>query len=94
MYYTSSGAYRKTKMFIDYANVFLTLCIVVLFVCILVFKDWQNILFPVVFFTGAALNLGCAVKRFIEKQKAGAIIRMVIMVALIVLGLLCLLSMI
>ncbi len=92
MYYTTSGAYRKTKMFIDYANVFLTLCIVVLFVLILIFRDMTPVLFPAIFFTGAAVNAGCAIKRFMDKQKGGAIVRTITGVILVCLGVLCLLS--
>ncbi len=92
MYYTSSGAYRKTKVFIDYANVFLTLCIVVLFVCTLVFADWRYVLFPSMFFTGAVLNLCCGIKKAVDKQKSGAVVRFITMLVLIGLGVMCLLS--
>ena len=35
MYYTTSGAYRKSKMLIDYANIALTFAIGVVFIIIL-----------------------------------------------------------
>lgn len=35
MYYTTSGAYRKSKMIIDYANIALTVCVGVMFILIL-----------------------------------------------------------
>lgn len=37
MYYTTSGAYRKSKMLIDYANIALTFAIGVVFIIILSF---------------------------------------------------------
>ena len=36
MYYTTSGAYRKSKMVIDYINIALTAVIGVIFVMVLV----------------------------------------------------------
>lgn len=92
MYYTTSGAYRKTKAFIDYANVFLTLCIAVLFVLILVMADMRNVLFPVIFYVGALVNAGCAIKRLLDKQRLGGIVRLVTTLALIGLGTLSLLA--
>ena len=35
MYYTTSGAYRKSKMLIDYATIALTAVIMILFILIL-----------------------------------------------------------
>lgn len=92
MYYTTSGAYRKTKAFIDYANVFMTLCIVVLFVLILVWADMRYILFPGVFFAGALVNAGCGIKRMLDGQKPGAIVRFVTMFVLVILGVLSLMA--
>ena len=49
MYYTTSGAYRKSKMLIDYATIALTAVIVILFILILFLRSNSGILFPIVF---------------------------------------------
>ena len=68
MYYTTSGAYRKSKMFIDYANILLTVVIAVLFILILFLRSQSGILFPIVFLAGALLNLLSGIKSFMEKK--------------------------
>ena len=75
MYYTTSGAYRKSKMFIDYANTLLTVVIAVLFILILFLRSQSGILFPIVFLAGALLNLLSGIKSFMEKRKlAGGVL--------------------
>ena len=49
MYYTTSGAYRKSKMLIDYATIALTAVIMILFILILFLRSNSGILFPIVF---------------------------------------------
>ena len=49
MYYTTSGAYRKSKMLIDYANIALTFAIGVVFIIILFLRSGSGILFAVEF---------------------------------------------
>ena len=39
MYYTTSGAYRKSKMLIDYATIALTAVIMILFILILFLRS-------------------------------------------------------
>ena len=56
MYYTTNGAYRKSKMVIDYINIGLTAVIGVLFVIILFLRSRSGILFPIEFFAGAVMN--------------------------------------
>lgn len=75
MYYTTSGAYRKSKIFIDYANILLTVVIAVLFILILFLRIQSGILFPIVFLAGALLNLLSGIKSFMEKRKfAGGVL--------------------
>ena len=56
MYYTTSGAYRKSKMLIDYATIALTAVIMILFILILFLRSNSGILFPIVFLAGALIN--------------------------------------
>ena len=68
MYYTTNGAYRKSKMVIDYINIGLTAVIGVLFVIILFLRSRSGILFPIEFFAGAVMNGLEAIKNFINKK--------------------------
>lgn len=87
MYYTTSGAYRKSKMMIDYANIVLTAVIMILFILILFLRSRSGILFPTVFLAGALLNGLWGIKNFMEKKKlAGSIL----LIAAVILLLLCL----
>lgn len=56
MYYTTSGAYRKSKMIIDYANIALTVCVGVMFILILFFRSSSGIIFPLIFLAGCLVN--------------------------------------
>lgn len=69
MYYTTSGAYRKSKMIIDYANIALTVCVGVMFILILFFRSSSGIIFPLIFLAGCLVNALTSAKRFMEKIK-------------------------
>lgn len=66
MYYTTSGAYRKSKMLIDYANIALTFAIGVVFIIILFLRSGSGILFAVEFMLGALVNGLTAAKNFMS----------------------------
>ena len=67
MYYTTSGAYRKSKMLIDYANIALTFAIGVVFIIILFLRSGSGILFAVEFMLGALVNGLTAAKNFMSE---------------------------
>lgn len=92
MYYTTSGAYRKTKMLIDYANIFLTVAICVMFILILFMRSKSGILFPLIFLAGAIVNGTTGVKRFMDKQKVSAVLAWVVTVIFAAMSLLCFLA--
>ena len=56
MYYTTSGAYRKSKMLIDYANIALTFAIGVVFIIILFLRSGSGILFAVEFMSDRTVS--------------------------------------
>lgn len=87
MYYTTSGAYRKSKMVIDYINIALTFLIGVLFVIILFLRSRSGILFPIEFFAGAVMNGLTAVKNFMNKKKLSGIFLVVVTFILILMSL-------
>ena len=68
MYYTTSGAYRKSKMLIDYATIALTAVIMILFILILFLRSNSGILFPIVFLAGALINGLSGIKAFMNKK--------------------------
>ena len=69
MYYTTSGAYRKSKMLIDYATIALTAVIMILFILILFLRSNSGILFPIVFLAGALINGLSGIKAFMNKKR-------------------------
>lgn len=85
MYYTT-GSYRKSKMFIDYANIVLTAGICVVFILLLFFRSKLACLFPVIFYMGALMNGLTAAKNFMNKKKASGIVLTVVAVVLLVMG--------
>lgn len=89
MYYTSSGAYRKTKMIIDYANIFLTVCIGILFVSILFFQSKSGILFALIFMAGTIMNTISGIKKMLEKSTVSALFMFAAAVILLIMAVLC-----
>lgn len=84
MYYGMSGAYRKSKMLIDYANIALTAVIIVLFILIMFLRSNSGILFPIVFFAGALVNGLSAVKAFMNKKKLSGVVLMIAAAVLLI----------
>ena len=87
MYYTTSGAYRKSKMVIDYINIALTAVIGVIFVIILFLRSRSGVLFPIEFFAGAVLNGLSAVKNFMNKKRLAGIVLIVVTLILAMMSL-------
>ena len=81
--YTSSGAYRKSKMIIDYANILLTVAIGIMFILIVFLRSRSGLLFPAVFLAGTAINGLTSIKSFMNKNKLSGSILAVVTVLLI-----------
>ncbi|MDO5382343.1 MAG: hypothetical protein Q4F06_06495 [Eubacteriales bacterium] len=90
MYYTMRGAYRKSKMFIDYANIVLTVAIVIGFIIILFLRSRSGLLFPIELFMGALVNGLSSAKQFMNDNKLSGILLIVVTVVLLVLSFLTL----
>ena len=86
MYYTTNGAYRKTKIVIDYINIGLTAVIGVLFVIILFLRSRSGILFPIEFFAGAVMNGLTAIKNFMNKKRIAGIFLIIVTVILMLMS--------
>ena len=84
MYYTTSGAYRKSKMLIDYATIALTAVIMILFILILFLRSNSGILFPIVFLAGALINGLSGIKAFNKKRLSGVFLIIAAVILLIV----------
>ena len=89
MYYTTSGAYIKSKMIIDYANIALTVCVGVMFILILFLRSRSGIIFPLIFLAGCLVNALTSAKRFMEKNKGAGVILAITAVVLLVLSAMC-----
>ena len=83
MYYTTSGAYRKTKMLIDYANIALTFVIGIVFIIILFLRSGSGVLFSVEFLLGAMVNGLTAVKNYMSDRTVSGVILTVVTIVLI-----------
>jgi len=88
-YYTSKGAYRKTKTTIDILILMMTAVMVVLFVSIIFWKSMRGMIFPTIFITGAIVNALSAIKNFINAKKKNGIVLTGITILLIVFAALC-----
>ncbi len=86
MYYTTNGAYRKSKMVIDYINICLTAVIGVVFVIILFLRSRSGILFPIEFFAGAVMNGLTAIKNFMNKKRIAGIFLIIVTVILMLMS--------
>ena len=86
MYYTTSGAYRKTKMLIDYANIALTFVIGIVFIIILFLRSGSGVLFSVEFLLGAMVNGLTAVKNYMSDRTGSGVILTVVTMVLILMA--------
>ena len=86
MYYTTSGAYRKTKMLIDYANIALTFVIGIVFIIILFLRSGSGVLFSVEFLLGAMVNGLTAVKNYMSDRTVSGVILTVVTMLLILMA--------
>jgi len=68
MQFTTTGSYVRTKKFIDYLNIILTVVVCVLFIIIVFLRSRSGILFPIEFLLGAIVNGSNAAKRFINDE--------------------------
>ena len=76
MYYTTSGAYRKSKMLIDYATIALTAVIMILFILILFLRSNSGILFPINGLSG--------IKAFMNKKRLSGVFLIIAAVILLI----------
>lgn len=86
MYYTTSGAYRKSKMLIDYVNIALTFAIGVVFIIILFLRSGSGILFAVEFMLGALVNGLTAAKNFMSDRTVSGVILTVVTLGLLLMA--------
>ena len=68
MYYTTTGAYRRAKMIIDYVNIVLCAAVAVMAVVILFLRSNSGILFPAIFVTGGTVNLLSGIKKILNRN--------------------------
>ena len=80
MYYTTSGAYRKSKMLIDYATIALTAVIMILFILILFLRSNSGI----VFLAGALINGLSGIKAFMNKKRLSGVFLIIAAVILLI----------
>lgn len=86
MYYTTSGAYRKSKMIIDYVNIALTFIIGIIFILILFFRSRSGVLFSVEFLLGALVNGLTAIKNYMNNRTVSGVILTIVTVGLMLMA--------
>ncbi len=75
MFVASNGAYRRTKIVIDWINIIIGVAVVFMAIAIIVTGGRANFLLPLVFFAGAGINGLHAAKRFFKfERKSGAVL--------------------
>ena len=84
MYYTTSGAYRKTKMIIDYSNVLLTIIIGLIFIAIVFLRSRAGLLFSLEFLLGAVVNGLTATKSFLDNRAVSGAVLSVVTIGLLI----------
>jgi len=88
-YYTSKGAFRKSKTTIDVLLLMMTVVVVALFVTILLWKNMRGVLFPTIFVSGAIVNALNAIKNFINSKKKTGFVLTGIAILLVIFATLC-----
>ncbi len=89
MMYSSSGAYRKTKIFIDYATIVLAFLILIAFLLLMFFRNEASFLFVLVLFLGFLVNGLQAIKHFINHELKTAITSGAFALILVIFAIMC-----
>ena len=85
MFTASNGAYRRTKIVIDWINIILGVAVVIMATVIFIVPGNQDFLLPLVFFFGAGINGLHAAKNFFKfERKSGIILTLMSMLLLAV----------
>lgn len=89
MYYTTTGAYRRAKVIIDYTNIVLCVLVAVLAVIILFLRSDSGILFPIAFLAGGTVNLLTGIKKIMNQSNVAGWVCIGAAVVIYILALLC-----
>ncbi|MGN0481090.1 MAG: hypothetical protein ACI4EV_05925 [Lachnospiraceae bacterium] len=90
--YSSTGAYRKAKWWIDIASIVISLAIIVTFILSFWVDFFREYRFVLIFGMGAAVNGLAGMRRLMDSYKTAGIVLLVIGAALLVMMLLCILA--
>lgn len=80
MFVASNGAYRRTKIVIDWINICIGVAVVLMAIAIFVTGGRANFLLPLVFFAGAGINGLHAAKRFFKFERKSGVVLVLITV--------------
>ena len=86
MYFTTNGAYRKSKMTIDFLNMILTIVIAMLFCGIVFLRGNSGVLFPAIFVAGALMNALTSAKSCMNYNKLAGVVLAFVAIGLFVLA--------
>lgn len=75
MFVASNGAYRRTKIVIDWINIFIGVAVVLMAIAIFIIGGRADFLLPLVFFAGSGINGLHAAKKFFKfERKSGVVL--------------------
>lgn len=90
--YSSTGAYRKAKWWIDIINIILGIAVILVFALSFWIEFLEENRFVIIFAIGAALNGLAGVKKLMDSSKTAGIVLLLVAVLLLAVMALCLLA--
>lgn len=79
----SNGSYRKTRIVIDWLNIFIGVAVVIIAIAIFMFQGEYDFLFPVVFMLGTAMEGMGAAKSFLRYESVAGYVQVILAMALL-----------
>lgn len=85
MFVASNGAYRRTKIVIDWINICIGVAVVLMATAIFITGGRAKFLLPLVFFAGAGINGLHAAKKFFRfERKSGAVLVLITVILTVI----------
>jgi hypothetical protein len=79
----SNGAYRRTRIVIDWLNVLIGVAVAIMAIVIFVFQGKYDGLFPVIFMLGTAMEGLGAAKSFLRYETVAGYVQVLLALALL-----------
>lgn len=80
---SANGAYRKTRIMIDWLNIIIGMAVVIMAIVIFLVPGNYDFLFPVLFLLGTAMEGLGAAKSFLRYESVGGYIQVILALVLL-----------